>query len=82
MLWLCKLVYCLLILVPCWTKSIETFYGLLNPTKTKKGMRLVGWDKVPLRKRDGCLGIRTTTEANNAILAKAGQKQKETASRG
>jgi hypothetical protein len=75
---LCKLLYCLLILVPCWTKSIETFYGLLNPTK--KGMHLVGWDKVPLRKRDGGLGIRTTREANNAILAKAGRK--ETASRG
>lgn len=43
-------------------------------------MYLVGWDKVPLRKRDGGLGIRTTREANNAILAKAGRK--ETASRG
>ncbi|CAI8608467.1 unnamed protein product [Vicia faba] len=43
-------------------------------------MHLVGWDKVPLRKRDGGLGIRTTREANNAILAKAGRK--ETASRG
>lgn len=40
----------------------------------------MGWDKVPLRKRDGGLGIRTTREANNAILAKAGRK--ETASRG